>query len=522
MSDMRKRILCALTVLALLFGLMPLAGLFGQGGDPSLALPNARRLGLLMNSVKLGLITALLCMLAGLFTALFIHNSRFRDRPIRFGFLLMAFVPSYIYALTWMNLLREAGSIWPGLLRIRAAGLVFCSLTEIFAWLPLAVAVALLGLERENRQQLDAARLCCDDDTVFWSVQLPGLIPYLMSGMGIIFILSITDFSIPSLFQYNVYAMEIFSDFSVTGRAVNSFWLAVPLLAAAIVLVFLMQAGTGRMNAPAPRRQEIVMDYSFSLKLPQWICVLIMAMQMIFPLLSLLLGVGDFAESVKLSVEEFLNSCEFALITVAISLPAALISAVYVNWFARYRKLFRLLLITPLAIPGNLIGIGLVTLINGSFLHGISGTSLMPALGCAAHFFPLCTLFLSGSLRQLDLGQIRAALLFQKRRGEALVRVLIPMFLPALTGCGLLVFVLTIAEVGTVLPLAPPGKEPLSVKIYNYLHYGASDAVSGFCLVMILVCMGITAVILRIGMGRRGVARPFGQSPEKKQEENRR
>ena len=79
-------------------------------------------MGLLMNSVKLGLITALLCMLAGLFTALFIHNSQFRNRPIRFGFLLMAFVPSYIYALTWMNLLREAGSIWPALLRIRCLG----------------------------------------------------------------------------------------------------------------------------------------------------------------------------------------------------------------------------------------------------------------------------------------------------------------------------------------------------------------------------------------------------------------
>ncbi len=503
MSDTRKRILCALTALALLFGVLPLAGLFGQGGDPTLALPNARRLGLLMNSVKLGLITALLCTAAGLFTALFIHNSRFRDRPIRFGFLLMAFVPSYIYALTWMNLLREAGSIWPALLRIRASGLIFCTLTEVFAWLPLSTAVALLGLERENRQQLDAARIFSDDDTVFWAIQLPGLVPYLMSGMGIIFVLSITDFSIPSLFQYNVYAMEIFSDFSITGRAVNSFWLAVPLLAAAIVLVFLMQAGVGRMNTPAPQRQEVVMNYSLSLKIPQWICVLVTVMQMVFPLLSLLLGMGDFAESVRLSVEEFLNSCEFALIAVAICLPAALICAIYVNWFARHPKLLRLLLVAPLAVPGNLIGIGLVTLINGSVLHEIAGTSLMPALGCAAHFLPLCTLFLSGSLQQLDRAQIRAALLFQNRRGEALFRVLIPMFLPALVSGGLLVFVLSIAEVGTILPLAPPGKEPLSVKIYNYLHYGASDAVSGFCLVLILVCMGITVVILRIGMRRK-------------------
>lgn len=43
-------------------------------------------------------------------------------------------------------------------------------------------------------------------------------------------------------------------------------------------------------------------------------------------------------------------------------------------------------------------------------------------------------------------------------------------------------FLLSFGEEGIMLVLMPPGAETVSVKIYNYLHYGASEYVSGFCL----------------------------------------
>jgi iron(III) transport system permease protein len=33
----------------------------------------------------------------------------------------------------------------------------------------------------------------------------------------------------------------------------------------------------------------------------------------------------------------------------------------------------------------------------------------------------------------------------------------------------------------------PPGRTTLTIRIYNYLHFGASDAVSGLCVLLILL-----------------------------------
>jgi iron(III) transport system permease protein len=54
---------------------------------------------------------------------------------------------------------------------------------------------------------------------------------------------------------------------------------------------------------------------------------------------------------------------------------------------------------------------------------------------------------------------------------------------------GIVVFLLTLGDVGTVLILMGAGKEPLSVKIYNYLHYGSSETVAVFCLIQMTVCI---------------------------------
>jgi iron(III) transport system permease protein len=41
----------------------------------------------------------------------------------------------------------------------------------------------------------------------------------------------------------------------------------------------------------------------------------------------------------------------------------------------------------------------------------------------------------------------------------------------------------------------PAGMEPLSVKIYNYLHYGSSETVAAFCLLQVMVCMLMMGIL---------------------------
>jgi iron(III) transport system permease protein len=60
------------------------------------------------------------------------------------------------------------------------------------------------------------------------------------------------------------------------------------------------------------------------------------------------------------------------------------------------------------------------------------------------------------------------------------------------------VFAVSTGELGATLIVAPPGYSTLTMRIYSYLHYGASESVAGLCFIMILMALalGFLAVII--------------------------
>ena len=83
----------------------------------------------------------------------------------------------------------------------------------------------------------------------------------------------------------------------------------------------------------------------------------------------------------------------------------------------------------------------------------------------------------------------------QRSPGSAFIRVQLPMMAPGLIISGIVVFLLTLGDVGTSLVLMTPGREPMSVKIYNYLHYGSSEKVTYFCLMQMMVCIAFMGAV---------------------------
>jgi iron(III) transport system permease protein len=69
-----------------------------------------------------------------------------------------------------------------------------------------------------------------------------------------------------------------------------------------------------------------------------------------------------------------------------------------------------------------------------------------------------------------------------------------------------LVFVLAMGELGATVVVAPPGSQTLTLRIYNYMHYGASDAVAALCLAMaaVAVLAGAAAALALAGWSRAG------------------
>ena len=278
------------------------------------------------------------------------------------------------------------------------------------------------------------------------------------------------------------------------------FFLAgIPLIILILIVVMLSQNGLQQIFIPVRPHSQVRLYLS---GLTKGICTAaigLCVMQILIPVVTLTVGIGSWEQltaSAVLAGEELMISCGIGLMAALLTIfPAFAAAAILCSTGNRF---LRMLFLFPLAMPGALIGVGWLELLNGSFLHGITGTLLFPALGCATRFMPFGTMILTGMLFRVDKKCLEAAEVLQSSKRKAFLAVKLPMFAPGILASGLLVFLLAIGDVGVTLMTAPPGKEPFSIKIYNYLHYGASEMVSGFCMVVVLVCLTVTVAMIEL------------------------
>lgn len=473
-----------------------------------LSLFQTRRLGLMENSVRIALSSALVCMTVGCFAAMRLYAAMPKRPLIRWFFLLSAPIPSYIYALTYMNLIRFLGKWIPSLLRFRMAGMVPCIAVESLAYLPFACAAALIGLEQVDAGEWKAALLMQNADKCFWKIVFPKQLPYLLAMGAVIFVLSITDYSIPSLFQVNVYAMEIFSDYSAQGRSVHSLKLALPilLLSTAVILPALLSMQNG--SRPMPAKVRVSACYSGKMKFAGNCAVTFAVIQILLPILALVPEAGNLAKGSVQAWKELSNSFAVGILAVALlTVPAAGMALLLsdnmgpLSGVKRKKSggilylLLKFMAIFPLAVPGVLTGIGVLKFFSDTPLSVFRSGNLLPAAGMAVRYLPFSMLVQYGCYMRMDREKIDAARLLQAKSGAAFSRVQLRLMRPGLIISGIVVFLLTLGDVGTALMLMPAGKEPLSVKIYNYLHYGASETVAVFCLLQVIVCALIMGIL---------------------------
>ena len=483
--------------------LIPLIYLAVTGGQDDTQVLNQRRFGLLMNSVKIAAPVVFICLIISVMVAMRVHTA-FRRRPVmRWFFLLLAPVPSYIYALSYMNLIRFAGMIFPSVLKYQMAGVVPCILVESMAFLPFACAAALTGLEQVNAQEWRAALLFDNADRVFFKVILPVQLPWLLAMGAVIFVLSITDYSIPSLFQVNVYAMEIFSDYSAAGQSLHSLRLSAPLIFISTVIILIFMFSLNKSFRPMKTDRNIYPVYSKGLTAAGNAAVILALLQIILPVISLIPYIGVGIRQYVSAGKELINSCLIGILAVLLlMIPAALMALTLTKSCGVSGFMLWAAALIPLSVPGVLTGIGVLKLFSDTPLYIFRNGIIMPAVGMAVRYLPFAMLVQYGCYLRIDRDKLRAARLLAPSAGKALLKVQLPLMASGFIISGIVVFLLTLGDVGTVLILMGAGKEPLSVKIYNYLHYGSSETVAVFCLIQMTVCI-LLMLMLYVFAGKR-------------------
>jgi ABC-type Fe3+ transport system permease subunit len=186
-----------------------------------------------------------------------------------------------------------------------------------------------------------------------------------------------------------------------------------------------------------------------------------------------------------------------SLIVGAIATIGSLATAVCLAWFGR-RGQFRAIIVGTicavlLALPGPALG-GLLSRVLVHF-PPIYDSYAAPALALWLKTLPLATLILWHAFRSLPQDTWDAARLDGAGTISCLTLLAIPMRWPAVALAGLVVFLVALGDLSASQLLQVPGKETLATRVFDRLHSGAYDQVSGMFL-SLFVLFGATAVVI--------------------------
>jgi iron(III) transport system permease protein len=478
-----------------------------------LILPGGRRSGLLWRSLVLCAAVAVADLLLGALIASALWDRGKRRRWLRWLPLAMGVLPPYIQAMAWNDLFQRLPLRIPGDF---AAGWVMS-----MAYLPAGVGIALLSMESTARLPVDAARTGRSDLAVLARVILPLAGPLLAAGAVFIFLLNLMDYSVPSLFGVNVYALEIFAEYSATSQPGRALLLSIPLVVLAAALLPIMRAAA-RYAAQNPGWGESPWStqpaWPGRFVLAQRAALGIWAVQAGAPLASLAhLSISGMGNRLPGGDGLFAPAAVDLGFSFGVAILAALLS-VPLSWAvmeaAEAGKGLEWLVVLPLALPAPLVGTGMAVLFNRPGLDGLYNSAAMPVLAGLIRFAPLGALAVMAQARRVDPLLFDAGSVFQRGTGQAALRVRLPLLAPGLVAAGCMVFALTLGELGATLIVIPPGYSTLSLRIYNYLHYGASDVVARLCLSVLALTLaaGAGAALALSGWGRRNT-RPGTEEP---------
>lgn len=454
-----------------------------------------RQLGLLARSLIFsGVVAASATVLGAALVAVLLQR-RIGQRLLALVLVPLVVVPPSIHGLNW-TLVFMAFNEWLisiGLSGARLEGWIAAAMIEVLAFLPLASAVAWAALVSLDESLLDAAVLVRSARAVITGIVVPLVAPMLWTGAGVIFLLSLSDYSVPSLCAVNVYALEIYAVFSSGVHPAAAVLTALPLVAVAAAVVVAGVATGRRAQAMAAVRRSGRSLWEVGAVQPSVAIAFLLAYAAI-PVALMIIRVGR----IDVLIAATAAARAELLATVAISLAVAVLCTALGLLVGRAlessgpsARAWWILTGIAFAVPAPLVGIGVLR-VGG--LLGTAGEELWPVWANTARFLPIAAFASYALFRRLDERLLDAARVFGKSRTHALCRVQLPLMLPGLVVSAVTCFAFAAGELGATLLVASPGHATLMMRMFNLLHYGASRDVAALCL--ILLCPVFVAGLL--------------------------
>lgn len=418
----------------------------------------------------------------------------------KIALLIPLFISPYILAVAWKDFFylsfdnTDFISSYIGVILV---------LSSIFT--PLSMLIIGSALSNINAQLEETGFVITGFRSVIFKITLPLIKPALITSFVLVFIFSISEFSVPAFFGVKVFTTEIFTQFS----AFYNHSLAILQSALLILLCVLLLLAERKHIADAPFLSVGVKGTStklYSLKNRKWLSWLCLSgwffISVILPFIVLFVqsfqdGTAKFIQAFELLKPTFSNSLGLALtgalITIFIGFTVAYISE------TKKRKSFGWLLLIVFAIPSIILGISLIKFYNHPILNFIYSGYAIILIGYTGKFSFISAKLIGNAIRQIPNSLDEAAQIEGIAFSKRLRKILIPLIMPTLFATLIINFIFCLGELGTTIMLYPPGTEIMSIKVFTIMANAPQSLTSSMTLIVFSVTLLIIVCLYFIG-----------------------
>lgn len=529
----RKLTFYLVLVILSVAGLLPLAVMFGKSvlvdGHLSLAyyrdlFISGRALVLLGNSFKLALCTSFLATAIGIPVGILLGKTDLPGRGI-FALVLSLplLVPPYITAVAWFGILGKAGILsrfvgaeagtWTS---ARLFDLTGCVLVLFSTFLPIIVLMTMVLLRTVNPRLEEAARLVAGWGSVLWGVTIPLILPGILIAATLVFLLVLGELGVPMFLRYEVFPVESFTQFSAFLNFGAATAAAMPLAVVTLIVLgaewLLLRNKIQQLRPAADQTSESQIRLGYATA-PLFLLVTFLGIVLVVvPFSGLVIQSGSVAAYIEAWLRaggSLIRSVEYA----AIGASLLTVFGFFVGYLVHSKAMriwraadaFTLLLF---AMPGTVIGIGLVTLWNHPSTTFIYGTPAIILLGYLAQYTALTSRFTVAALDQIPPAMEEAARLAGAGWWRRLAWIVVPLAVRGLIAAWLAAYVFCLRDLSISMLVYPPGYDLFTTRTFTLMANGSPQMIAALCVILIgaaIIPLAAFSTLFKRGHVLRGV-----------------
>lgn len=486
-------------------------------------LQNTQYLRALWGSVQLGIFTATLSTLVGFLFAFVITRTAVKGKKFLTTMATLPVIsPPFSLTLSIILLFGNNGLITRQLLGLTGFsiyGLGGLTIVQTMGMFPIAFLTMVGVLQAIDSTLEDAAmNLRASRLQTFLTVTLPLSVPGILSSWLLVFTNSLADFANPLLLggSYRVLSVEAYLEVTGMNRLSNgaalSLLLLLPTLTAFLVQRFVVSKKsyvtvTGK---PSARLNDLV---SKPVKVVLVSMIVIICVFLISLYGTIVAGcfvrnwgidytftLDNFREALQRGGKAIIDTVTLSAVATPIAGILAMLAAlVIVRKKFWGKRLLEMLILTPFAIPGTLIGIAYILAFNKAPLI-LVGTAAIIVINYVIRELPVGVEGGVATLRQIDPAIEEAAQDLGANVPTIFRTIVLPLIRPAFISSMSYTFVRSMTAVSAIIFLISARWYHITVQIYNFsenLRFGLASVLATTLIVIVLAVFGLMRLLVR-------------------------